>query len=217
MNARTYARMRMRPGAAACLPLLLCGCQAYVFQALMWGEEPGKPVKAEYPYLQNQTVAILVRAEMDTLFEYPHVQLEVAEHVRVPLEANVKGVKVISPRRVVDLQRSDPSWERTDPARIGADMGAQRVIEIALTQYSTRDPESPHIYRGHIQAVVNVYNCEYTDHEPAFTTDVLTKHPPDGAGVWNQSERAVRRAAMEAFGQDVAEKFYDHVIKSKVP
>jgi hypothetical protein len=191
----------------------LAGCQLIAFNTLMWSDKPMKDIKAEYPYLAKQRVAVLVRASMETQFEYPHVQWELADHLRVALEGNVSGVRVVDPRLIVELQRREPAWERMDLAEIGKKFGAKRLIEINLTQYTTREPDAAHIRRGNIGAAISVYNCDYPNSEPAYSTDVQTKFPPEGAGEWGASERTIRRQTMEAFAGDVARKFYDHKVE----
>jgi hypothetical protein len=187
----------------------LCGCRSL---ALLLPEQT-RTVAAEYPYLAGRSVAVVVRAADELLFEYPHVQWEVADHVRVALEGNVRGIKVISPRRVVDFQRSEPAWQTMDPAILGRRFQAERLLEIELTQYTTREPDSPHLYRGHIQAAVRVYNTEYTDSQPAYHADVETSFPPDGPGRWGTDDRTIRAATMEAFASELAGKFYDRKVK----
>ncbi|MCK4341150.1 MAG: hypothetical protein KAY37_05430 [Phycisphaerae bacterium] len=199
------------------LPLAagIAGCEAFAFGALMWGKEPTKNVAAEYPYLADKKVCLLVRAEMETLFEYPQVQWEVADHVRVTLEGSVRGLTTVDPRRVVDFQRRTADWEKMDPAGIGKRFGADRLLEIDLTQYTTREPESPHLYRGHISALVSVYNTDYPNSEPAYSKEVQTVYPPNSPGEWGTGDRAIRRATLEAFAQDVAGRFYDRKVKVK--
>ncbi len=212
MTRKTHAwRLLITLGLAG-LPLL-SGCQLIAFHTLMWNDKPMRDVKAEYPYLAKQRVAVLVRANMETQFEYPHVQWEVADHLRVALEGNVAGVRVVDPKQVAEFQRRDAAWERMDPAEIGKKFAAKRLIEINLTQYTTREPDASHIYRGHIAAVVHVYNCDYPDSEPAYTADIHTRYPPEGTGEWGISERSIRRRMMEAFAADVAKKFYDHKVE----
>lgn len=189
----------------------LGGCRAL---AVLFGEQPTKTVAAEYPYLTDQRVCILVRADMETLFEYPHVQWEVADHVRVALESNVQALSVVEPRKVVDHQRANPEWETADPARLGQEFGADRVIDINLTQYTTREPESPHLHRGYITALVSVYNTQYPNSEPAYSKEVRTVYPADSPGQWGVGDQAIRRATLEAFSQEVAGKFYDRKVKA---
>lgn len=189
----------------------LSGCRAL---AVMFGERPTKTVTAEYPYLKDRTVAILVRADWEILFEHSQAQIEIADHLQLALESNVPGVKVVPSQRLVDYQRRSAEWENEDPALIGKQFGADRLIEIDLTQYTTREPESPHLIRGHIAGVVNVYNVEYPNSKPAYSSEVRTSYPPEGPGGWGTSDREIRRATLEAFAQDVAGRFYDRKVRA---
>lgn len=191
------------------------GCHYLAAGAIFWADEPTKKVPAEYPYLADQEVCIVVRAEMETLFDYPHVQYELADYVRVALESNIRGVSVVPPRRVVDFQRRDPGWERMDPAELGRRFDAQRLIEIDLTQYTTREPESPHLYRGYITAMVSVYNTAYLNSQPAYKTEVQTVYPPNSPGEWGTGDRAIRRATMEAFARELAGRFFERKVKAE--
>ena len=217
MKARTGANRR-RPalwGAVvlSAAGLLLVGCKALAAPWLLWGPEPTRTVPAEYPYLSGKKACVLVWAEMDTLFEYPHVRLEVAEHVAHAMKGNVAGVSVTPNREVEQLQQRERDWDRADPAVLGKRFGAERVLVVELTQYSTREPDSPHLYRGRISANVKVYDTSYPKSAPAYKSVVETVYPPDSVGQWGSSDRGIRLATMEAFAQDVAGKFYDRTIK----
>lgn len=196
-------------------PLLAGGCMALATPVLLWGEEPTRTVAAEYPYLADRKVCVVVRAELETLVEYPHVQFELADHVRAALEQHVPRIGVVEPRRVVDFQRQGADWERMDPAALGRRFGADRLVEIDLTQYTTREPESPYLYRGYIAAAVSVYNTDYPDSAPAYTTTVRVVYPPESAGAYGTSDREVRRATMEAFAEELAGRFYERKVKVK--
>ena len=79
-----------RQAALRRLPVLLLiplmtlagGCHYMAAGAIFWADEPTKKVPAEYPWLVDQEVCIVVRASMETLFDHPHVQYELADHVR---------------------------------------------------------------------------------------------------------------------------------------
>jgi hypothetical protein len=204
---------------AICTLLLLLaisgGCRLFAIPWLMWGQEPTKEVPAEYPYLQGEKVCVVVWADSETLFEYPWVQLEVSEHVAEAIKPNVRGVTFIPNRNVVELQRREPDWDRDDPALIGARFGADRVLMIELTQYTTREPESPHLYRGRIAGNVKVYDTDYRNSAPTFKTSVEVAYPPDSVGKWGTDDQAIRKATMEAFATELAGKFYDRRVKVK--
>ena len=197
--------------------LALCagGCQLIALPVVACGEEPTRKVVAEYPYLAGRKVCVLVWADAYTLFEYPDVQFQVAENLRVALSRYVRGISVVPNRQVVEYQSRQPDWERENPARIGERFGAERVVLVELTQYTTREPDAPHLYRGHMAANVKVYDPAYPDAEPTYKTAVEVAYPPDSIGQYGTSERDIRRAMMEAFAAEVAGRFYERREKVK--
>ena len=138
---------------------------------------------------------------------------ELAEHVRIALESNIAGLAIIPNAQVVDLQNRDPDWETQNPARIGARFGADRTLMIALTQYTTREPRSPHLYRGRVGANVKVYNNEHPEAAPVYKTTVETVYPPDSVGSYGTDDRTIRRAMMQEFAATAAGRFYDRQVK----
>jgi hypothetical protein len=191
-----------------CGSAALVGCQAMAMPFLMWGEEPTKNVPAEFPHLEGKKLGILVWADNDTLFEFRNVQLELSEYVAASLKANVKKLNLIANRTVVDYQRSDADWDRKPPAEVGAALGADRVLLIELTQYTTREPDSPHLYRGRISANVKVYDTSVANSSPTYKSTVETVYPPGAAA-------SVRDAAMRTFAADVTGRFHDRKVKVK--
>jgi hypothetical protein len=211
--SRTILWMTFTP--LVVLLALTGGCRLLAAPVLMWGKEPTKEVPAAYPYLRDKKVSVLVWADSETLFEYPWVQLEVSEHVAAAMQPNVSGISFVPNRQVVELQRREPDWDRSDPAVLGAQVGADRVLMIELTQYTTREPESPHLYRGRIAANVKVYDTAYRNSAPVFKAAVETVYPPESAGQWGTDDVGIRKATMEAFALDLAGKFYDRRVKVK--
>lgn len=207
-------RIQTTAGLLVALSLLsvTAGCNLMALPFMLWGQKPTKDVAAEYPYLEGKRVGILVWAELETLFEYPHVQYEVAEHARAALEAHVKDVKIVSSRKLVDYQRREPKWESQHPTEIGRQFGCERIIMIELTQYTTREPDSPHLYRGRIAANVKVYDCAIAGSAPTYSDNVEVAWPPDTPGKWGADDNMVRRYAMEAFAEELAGRFYDRKV-----
>jgi hypothetical protein len=197
------------------LTVPLVGCKALAMPFLLWGPEPTKKIPAECSDLAGKRVAVLVWADMDTLFEYQHVQLELSEHVRAGLEGKVKGLTFVPNRQVVELQRQDPDWDRADPAKLGAKLGAERVLYIELTQYTTREPDSPHLLRGHIGANAKVCDTAQSGAPPVYKGVVECAYPEHAVAEWGANDTAVRRGVMEAFAQALAGKFYDRQVKVK--
>lgn len=201
--------------ALATLAATIAGCKAIAMPWLMWGKEPTKTVPAEYPHLAGKKVCILVWADADTMFEFPHVQYELSEFIAVALKPNVKGLTFVPNRNVVDYQRNDGDWDRKPPAKIGARFSADRVLMIELTQYTTREPDSPHLYRAHIAANVKIYDVADFDAGPTYKTVVEIAYPESASGQWGLTEDAVRKAGMETFAGELAGKFYERTVKVK--
>jgi hypothetical protein len=187
----------------------LTGCAFFRGAVLLWGQEPTKKVPAEYPYLTDKKVCILVWAEPYTMFEYRWVQLDVSEHVRVAMEETVHGATFVPNRQVVEYQDHNPNWDKEDPAKIGQRFGADRVMLIELTQYTTREPDSPHLYRGHMSANVKVFDAAYTASQPAYKTTIEVAYPPDSVGQYGTDDQSIRRATMQAFAAQLAGRFYE--------
>ena len=200
----------MRPVFLGGLSMAVLGATGCQLIGLFFHSD--KEVKAEYPFLAQKRICLIVRADLETQSMYPHVQFEIADHVRGELEANIRPVTVIDPRKVVDFQRADPSWETLDPAAIGKRFGADRVLEIDLTQYTTREPENEYLYRGHIAAAIRIYQVEYPNSKPSYKAQVQVAYPERG-GQWGMDERSIRAASMELFAHEVAGKFFDHTVK----
>lgn len=197
------------------LAALSAGCKFLAMPIIMWGQEPTRKVPPDYPYLAGKKVCILTWAEPFTMFEYPRVRLEVSEYVRVALERSVHGLSIVPNRQVVDYQDRNPDWDNEHPASIGQRFGADRVLLIELTRYTTREPDSPHLYRGHIAANVKVYDPAYPDAEPGYKTTVEIAHPADGAGSYGTDDRTIRRGAMEHFAAELANRFCERQEKVK--
>jgi hypothetical protein len=199
-------------GLAAACGLLLAtgtGCKLMAYGATMWGTPPTRTIPAEWPHLAGKKVCVVVWAEMDTLFEYPFVQLEVARHIEDAMAPVIERIRFVPSQEVVDYQQRDAEWDRKPSAEIGAHFGADRVIFVELTQYTTREPDSPHLYRGRISGNVKVYDPTYPTAGPLYRTTVDTVYPPDTPGQYGSDDISIRKAAMEAFAKDVMGKFAD--------
>ncbi len=205
--------------AIAALSLALgavVGCQALAAPWLLWGDEPTELVKAEYPFLDGKRVLMLIWAEQDTLFDYPYVQYELGDYVLHALESNVKGARCVPPKTVAEMQRREPRWDQAHPAIHGERFNADRVIFIELSRYGTREPDSPHMLRGRIDANVRVYDPSYGEEAgPVYETSIAAVYPEDGPGAWGTDDQQVRRDVMAKFAGELVGRFHDHRVKVK--
>lgn len=202
-------------GALGASLLPLAGCEALAAPFLLWGPEPTKTVPAEYPYLANKRVAVVIWADDYTQFEFPHVRLELGEHITEAIKGNVPGARVVPTRDVIDAQDRDPEWARKPPAAIGEKVRADRVLMVELSQYTTREPDSPHLLRGRISANVKLYDVERPGAMPLYNAVIDAVYPESSMPEYGAREDAVRQQAMQAFAASAAGKFHDRKVKVK--
>ena len=190
------------------------GCAQMASAMLLFGEERTKLVKAEYPYLEAKRVLVLIWAEQDVLFDYPHVHYELGDYLRHALESGVRGLRCVPAKTVSQMQQENPEWDQVHPATHGERFNVDRVIFVELTRYGTREPDSPQLFRGHIDANVRVYDPSYGDEAGAtYETTINTVYPEGGPGAWSTDDQKIRRETMDAFAAEFAGKFHDHRVK----
>jgi hypothetical protein len=200
--------------------LLLCpaglGCNLVSLPFVLFAPEPTKKVNAEYAHLKGKKVLILVWAEQATLYEYPHVQLEVASAVRYSLKEKFKDIEIVSPTDVDRYMKSHPDWSTEHPSRLGRQQKADLVMMVELLEFTTREPGSPGLFRGRVRARVTVYDLTQHEEQPKGIAlkPAEAIYPPDKPiGVLRADDRTIRAETYKEFGRVVAEKFYDHEVK----
>jgi len=190
----------------------VCGCNLLAYPLYLTAPEPVRKVPAEFDKLPGKTVAVVVWAEPATLFQFPHIRLEVAAQVAYQLGRHIKDTHVVEPQQVADYQDRHPNWASLPPAELGKKFGADYVIFIELLKYTTRDPKSPALFRGRATASVAVYDAN----EPSrrwTLTQAVAQYPARQTGLISGDDMSVHRRLLEQLGIQIARKFYDHEVK----
>jgi hypothetical protein len=186
----------------------LAGCNLILPLAMM--QEHKRTIPPEYAKLDGKRAMVLVWAEPETLFDYPHVRLELATYVRDKIRAKLSDVTFVEPVRVEDhLQRSLDA--DADPVRIGRQFNAQIVVYIELLEFQIRDPEVPDLVQARIRASVAVHDLTADPDEAAFQelTPVLVTEPEGPPVLITRANvTQIRQAAYVKFAEMVARKFY---------
>ncbi len=200
---------------AACMPLA-AGCNLVSVPFVLFAPEPTKKVSAEFTHLKDKRLLILVWAEQATLYEYPHVQLETASHIRYHLREQYSDLDVASPSQVDRYMQAHPDWDTEHPARLGRHFKADAVMMVELMEFSTREPGSPNLYRGRVRARVTMYDLTGEEEMPKGIAlkPAEAVFPPDRPiGVLRADDRTIRAETYKEFGRVVARKFYEHEVK----
>ncbi|MCP4592976.1 MAG: hypothetical protein GY842_19750 [bacterium] len=204
-----------RPGLALAillsgLVLVSGGCNLLIPIALI--SNPKKKVAPEYDKLPDARSLILVWADPATLFDYPHVQLELAMYVHDKLAVELRSAELVDPALVEDYR------ERTldgspDPQVVGREFDAEMVIYLELLQFQIRDPDAPDYLRAEIEASVSVHNLTADPDEPQIhhLKPVHVFFPAQGGALLTSANSAqVRQGAYLLFAEEVARKFYEY-------
>lgn len=191
------------------LTVVLAGCSWLVPLVFL---HPGtKKVPAEFARLQGKTVAVMVWAEPETLYDYPYVRLELASYVSDKIRAHVKDVRLIDDRKVEDFIQKDPQ-AALEPHRVGEQFGADMVVYLELLEFQMRDPDSPALLQGRIDAAVNVHDLT-ADLDEAGRYElagVETTHPEQPVLFSLTAADILRSETYDKFAEQVTRKFYAH-------
>jgi len=210
-HTRSNSNLRQQVAVASVGALaVLGGCN--MFLPFVFMTEHKAKVPAEFDKLKGNRVLVTVWAPQETLFDYPHVRMELGLHIGERIDANVKKTDVVDGRLIEDyVQRSLSS--AIDPEEMGKHFNADMVVYVELLAFQIRDPAAPDFLRANIEASVTVYDLtstsESTRRYPLADVEVL--YPPDNPVLFTATSAAqVRKAAYETFADDVSRKFYDH-------
>ena len=209
-------RWRRPRRAAFGLGLLLCaslagGCALFKSMAVHAAPKTEK-IAAEYNGLAGKKLLVFVWVPPEIKWDYPYIRLDLAAYVGAYLNQNVEDVTVVDARRVEDYLAKSRQFE-SDPAEVGRHFHADRVIYLAVYQFSIRDPGMAEHYRGRIASSVEVYDLTAKSDSAQRNTlrEVNVAYPEERAlGFANVRPDQVRQATYELFTTEVGRKFHNY-------
>jgi len=188
-----------------------CNVAGYVADVAGGGETP-VTVTAEYTGLANQSVAVLVSADMGILYRVPQAQLEITAAVNRELAGNVPGITVAEAREIVAFQTRNIYWDSATPAELAQRLNVTRLLRIDLEEYRLHEPGNTILYRGVISGRVSVMEADGARPDDAvYSTLVSAAYPPDNPhGVPDADPLTIRKGVLDRFARRVGWKFHDH-------
>jgi hypothetical protein len=206
------------PAFAALLAIACAGCQILgaVASTVPMNEKP------RYNGLANQSVAVMVFVDRGVLLDYPDLPLDVANTIEDRLRvANTKETKGITfpvlARSIVRYQKDHPGLEAIDIRDVAPRFGVSRLIYIEINDFGTRGDLSADLFRGTINATLQVVEITNGKAEVKYTEDDVKcafpeKAPPEGLP--NVSDTDVYRGVIDSFGTQVAIRFITHPVEA---
>lgn len=190
-----------------------CSVLAWLTHGVAGGERRTK-VKAEYPELANQRVAVLVAADSRTLYRAPQSREKVCRAVASYLAEHLPTATLMNPREVVRYQADNPHWATVPPGRLLDELAVDRLVLIDLAEYRLHERGNRHLARGVLTANVTVHAADADDPDnPDYYQTVTTRYPEDSTvGVVNADAQSIELGMIQAFGMSVARLFHDHEI-----
>lgn len=210
---QTRPRDRFRPPvtlAAVLVGAVVLGGCSWLTPLIYMGQHK-EEVYAEFNKLSGKTVAVAVWADQETLFDYPHVRMELGLHIADRLWSNVPDIKLVDGRRIEDhMQRNLAN--SVDPIDIGKRFDSEMVIYAELLDFQIRNPDSPEFLDPRIYASITVYDLTADPDEPK-QYELLPVEVDQPEALFNDtSAQIARKALYEQFADTVAKKFYDHKV-----
>lgn len=173
--------------------------------------EPKIKVPAEFAHLQG-SVTVVVWVHSETLFDYPHLRLELAGHVADRIAAGVRPR--VTCADIVDVEQYlDRLGTRfIEPVSVGRHFGTRFVIYLEVLEFAMREPHVPDLLQGRVRASVVVYDLS-DEQARALVYElapVSVAVPPRPTRFTQASAARIRKATYETFAGVVAKKFFDH-------
>lgn len=201
-----WVRIALVVGAA-----LACSGCSYIKAAAYFLQPTSETINPEYSKLDNKQVLIYVWTPPEIAWDYPKLRLDLSAYLSEYLkkELGKKKVRFVDPLQVERYVEQQNTFEQ-DPAELGRHFKADVVLHLSVFEFSVRDPEMAHFYRGRLAASVQVYDLANPEEpERIALQDAKAVVPEDRPiGIENATADQIRGATYDAFTLEVGKKFH---------
>lgn len=210
-NARRAAGLLLALSSAAtlggCWAANLAGAlgQAYEDQKLI-------EVLPKYEGLQGKTVAVIVDAGLDVLYQYPNAVAAITAGVTNRIGQNVEGVRVVRPDAIIQWQWRTPEWNAMPYGEMATALGVDRVVVIDVYEYRLNPPGNVWLWEGVAAATVGVVERDGLDPDGFVDTfDVAAQFPTiQGVDRDAATQQQIETGVLAEFIKKTAWLFYLH-------
>ena len=194
----------------------LAGCTTLGYVLYLFAPDPTEMVEAEFSGLEDHRIAIVIFADQQVLYEYPFVRLTLSAAVSSELQRHLANVEVVDPACVIRYQDERLSWDAIEKTKLGHDLGADRVLYLALVQYTTREAGSLQIFRGRIYAEASLYDVSLDESAARIwdCPEIRVTYPQDSpVGIPGDDDRGIRADTEQRFAEALVRKFREHEVR----
>ena len=175
-------------------------------------------VLAEYDGLIDKTCAVVVQCEPSILYENGSVYGTIAMNVSKRLQENVKGIKVLDFRQVMQWQYQTPSWSMLSYGEMAEELGVERVVFIELYEFRLHPAGNSYLWDGACAATLGVIEEDGWDPDSfAKTWEIESSSQTSRvSGVKAPTAAQIQMGLMAKFVDETSWVFYRH-IEDKYP
>jgi len=200
---------------AACFLLSIPGCVAAgLFSAMAQAHEDQKLIEVlpRYTDLEGQSVAVLVDAGLDILYDHPNVIIAITGGVAARIGANVPNTRILRPDEIIAWQWRTPEWNAMPYGQMAETLGVDRVVFIDLHEYRLNPPGNRWLWEGVCSATVGIIERDNADPDSFVDTFLVRGEFPTVAGVDRGSASAnqIETGVLSEFIKETAWLFYRH-------
>lgn len=199
---------------AACAGLLaLGGCEALGAAAYIVERDKKVEIPAEYSGLEGKTVAVVVHADMATLYEFPMVANNIATNVAGRLQTNILDIRVRDPRHVFAWQYHTPGWVTVPYGDIARELDVDRVVYIDLYEFRLHPVGNRWMWDGVCAGTVGIIERDGLDPDVfAHSYNVVAKFPQvTGVGVDAATQSQIETGLLVRFIEETSWLFHAHI------
>lgn len=195
---------------------LLSGCVlAKAVGGALQNEEYQKKIEVlpKYNDLSGQRVAVLVDADLGTLYDYPDLIAQITGGVSVRISAHVPNVEMLNPDSVMRWQYKTPMWNAMPYGDIAKSLKADRVIYIDVYEYRLNPPGNRYLWEGVCAANIHIIERDFLDPDMFADSFEVTAEFPTISHVDRNSatQQAIETGVLYSFVQRVSWLFYTHL------
>ena len=170
-------------------------------------------VPAQYADLQNKSAAVVVHADLATLYEYPDLTARVSGIVASLLQQHVPGVRMLNPQFVTVWQQRTPNSQAMPYGEIAAQLGVDRVVLIDIYEFRLNPPGNRWQWEGVCGSHVGIIERDGLDPDSFVDTFNVVAEFPNVPMVTRQEATAeqISLGLMVQYTRQVSWLFFDHL------
>lgn len=207
---RWIAGMALTLGGVA-----MSGCEAgMLIGGMMQNYEYQKLIQVlpQYSDLENRTVAVIVDADLATLYEFPELVTDVADGVSARIQRDVPGARVIHPRAVLAWQYSTPQWNALPYSELAEALDVERVVIVDIFEFRLNPPGNRWEWEGVCAAHVGIVERDgFAPDSFAESFTIVGRYPSTRLLTREEADqRTVQFGLLSEFVKETAWLFHEH-------